>query len=349
MPVEEFAMSGKLEQVQSTGKNLVSVPDIEAGSGQRSVKCLLEKDVYISCYESTAKVSGNIWRIRIGYKDGSFKYLTDSQMETGSKFTCSTENPIIEISPRGLNVESGAYRKIQVEYGSVKTSYEPYTGGKPTPSPDNPQPIVTTPQGIITVDFTDGTNHQIVELSCPREFTKWDRLEKIDGIWNWMFGSKRILLTENEQWNYTNKNEDIYFSIVLNDSYGGKQSSLCRGFKNVNIAYDNSHKDELGIYCDHPTVGMEHKYFRKPNETIQTLEQWKTWLTENPIEILYKTKEPELIPLSPSEQDKLNALTMYAPNTEIANTGGCSMELTYTVDTKAYVDAKILTLSKALL
>ena len=98
---------------------------------------------------------------------------------------------------------------------------------------------------LILLDFTDGTNHQIVELNCPREFTKWDRLEKIDGIWNWIFKSKRILLTENEQWNFVNKDQNVYCSIILDGSYGGKQSSLCRGFKNVDLAYDIRHKDEV--------------------------------------------------------------------------------------------------------
>ena len=220
-----------------------------------------------------------------------------------------------------------------------------------TPTPTNPVDIEVTPQGIITVDFTDGTNHQIVELSCPREFTKWDRLEKIDGTWNWIFQSNKKIINEKTGFN-TNapqqqEKDGIVFTTSFPDASGGNQTSLCDKFKNLNYVYGGSYKEKYGYYCDH--VSVEQKYFRPPNETIQTLEQWKTWLTENPIEILYKTKEPELIPLSPSEQDKLNAITMYAPNTEITNTGGCNMELTYTVDTKSYVDAKILTLSKALL
>ncbi len=45
----------------------------------------------------------------------------------------------------------------------------------------------------------------------------------------------------------------------------------------------------------------------------------------------------------------LNALTMYAGTTEVTNTGGCNMELTYTVDTKSYVDSKIAAISAAVL
>ena len=66
-------------------------------------------------------------------------------------------------------------------------------------------------------------------------------------------------------------------------------------------------------------------------------------------EVYYKASALELIPLSPSEQDKLNALTMYAGTTEVTNTGGCNMELTYTVDTKSYVDSKIAAISAAVL
>lgn len=68
-----------------------------------------------------------------------------------------------------------------------------------------------------------------------------------------------------------------------------------------------------------------------------------------PYHVIYETTTPEPIPLSPSEQDKLNALTMYAGTTEVTNTGGCNMELTYTVDTKSYVDSKIAAISAAVL
>ncbi len=342
LPVEEFVMSGKTEQLQSTGKNLISVPDIEAGSTQQNIPCLLEKDVYISCHEKTAKVSGDIWRIRIMFKDKSSKYLTDSQMEGGNKFVCDTENPIIGIAVRGNNIESGAYRKIQVEYGSAKTSYEPYTGGKPTPSPDNPQPIETTPQGIVTVDFTDGTNHQTVELNCPREFTKWDRLEKIDGIWNWVFGSKKVMLNGSEVW--SKYADDFVYTIKIDDAKPGYQRSYCDKFKNVDAAFSDKYKSSSWIHSDHPTLKI--KYFRA-EPSLSTVELWKEWLNKNKAELIYGVDEPELIPLSPSEQDKLNALTMYAPNTEITNTGGCNMELTYTVDTKSYVDAKIASVVKS--
>ena len=89
--------------------------------------------------------------------------------------------------------------------------------------------------------------------------------------------------------------------------------------------------------------------FNVNESEFPTLKSWKDWVSANPVELLYKTKETEYFPLPRPEQDKLNSLTMYAPTTEITNDGGCTMELTYTVDTKSYVDKKIAEISKAIL
>lgn len=242
------------------------------------------------------------------------------------------------------SINNGAYvaKNIQFEEGTVATVYEPYTDRKPTPSPDYPQPIETTPQGVIIVDFTDGISYQTVELNCPREFTKWDRLEKIDGVWNWVFRSKEITLNGSEPWNkYA---DDFVYTIKIDDAKSGYQRSYCDKLKNTDVAFSDKYKSSSWIYSDHPTLKI--KYFRG-EPSINTIELWKDWISKNKPKLIYEVEEPELIPLPQSEQDKLNALTMYAPNTEITNTGGCNMELTYTVDTKAYVDAKIASVVKS--
>ena len=82
---------------------------------------------------------------------------------------------------------------------------------------------------------------------------------------------------------------------------------------------------------------------------VTTDEEGRQWLESNDITIIAQASAPEPISLSPSEQAQLNALTMYAGTTEVTNTGGCNMELTYTVDTKSYVDSKIAAISAAVL
>lgn len=369
LPVEEFAMQGKLEQMQTTGANLFDEkkllnfddPNYDKSSANKGViyyKIKTNEQVTVS----VAKLNKDGEYLCVGAEsDGSDAYwLSHKSAATNTFRTLAPKDGYIYLGVNSIleRVENMIRKTggIMINHGSVTMPYEPYTGGKPSPSPDFPQPIETTPQGVITVDFTDGTNHQTVELNCPREFTKWDKLQKTDGVWNWVFQSKKIDLSTPEDdgydraWYYNNNNSGVCFSYIAQDKKGGNQSSVCETFKNVDLAYTGSHKSEFGIYCDHPDIGIKHFFFRPPNESIITLDNWKDWLKSNNLVVIFETENAiEKIPLSQSEQDKLNAITMYAPNTEITNTGGCNMELTYTVDTKSYVDAKIASVVKTIL
>ena len=148
------------------------------------------------------------------------------------------------------------------------------------PSPDWEQPIEITDQPV-TVTIKGGTEQQSITLIPPRPFTKWDKLEKVDEVWCWVYQSEHIL---------------SYSAESITGEYFSTTGELSAG-----------------------------------------------------AEVYYKADVPENIPLSPSEQAQLNALTMYSPETEVTNTGGCNMEMTYTVDTKSYVDSKIAAISAAVL
>ena len=167
---------------------------------------------------------------------------------------------------------SAEFYDIQLEYGSSATAYEPYSGNFPSPSPDWEQPIEITDQPV-TVTVKGGIEQQSITLSPPKPMTKWDKLEKVDGVWCWVYQSRWVE-------SYTDEN--------ITGEYISTTGELNAGAE---------------VYC--------------------------------------KADTSESIPLSPSEQAQLNALMMYAPETEITNTGGCNMELTYTVDTKSYIDKKI--------
>ena len=254
----------------------------------------------------------------------------------GIKVTDSSSLPIEEFSMSGKTVQNG------------------------TPTPTNPVDIEVTPQGIITVDFTDGTNHQTIELNCPREFTKWDRLEKIDGVWNWVFGSRRYIITGNEEFVeagaiYTTGSSTNFFTNVLSNverepnGYMERLRSVKGVWSKINEVGFSLNGVQLHMRLPNTLLGVSDAATKEEKKTAYVNYLKAEYEKGNPYNLLHEIKNPEYIPLSQFEQDKLNALTMYAPNTEITNTGGCNMEFTYTVDTKSYVDSKILTLSKALL
>lgn len=272
-------MWGKTEQRKTEGKNLIDIPEIKAETGNIEVICNITRNAVFSCRKEDVVITKSIWRVQFKYKNGNSVYLTDDNISSGI-VKVTEDNPIVSIVYRGMYIESGRYTDIQLEYGSSATAYEPYTGGFPSPSPDWEQPIEITDQPV-TVTIKGGTEQQSITLTPPRPFTKWDKLEKVDGVWCWVYQSKHIL---------------SYNAESITGEYFSTTGELSTG-----------------------------------------------------AEVYYKADVPENIPLPQSEQTQLNALTMYAGTTEVTNTGGCNMELTYTVDTKSYVDSKIAAISAAVL
>lgn len=142
----------------------------------------------------------------------------------------------------------------------------------------------------------------------------------------WLYESKKTILNEKTRWDifYIDPNEEDNFAFSTNliDSSGGNQTSLCKTFKNVNYAYAKEHRGKYGLYSDHVEQRVLIRYFRQPNESVRTIEQWKEWLINNPIELWYKSKTSEFVPLPQSEQNAIRALKTYYPTTVITVDGG---------------------------
>lgn len=136
---EDFSVYGKSEQVQTTGKNILNIPNIDINTPETVIECNISEDICISVQEK-ATVSKSVWRFMALYKNNDKQYITDASLP--GVFYATSENPIVSITCRGIMITSGVYRGIMVEYGEAATSYEPYTGGKPSPSPEYPQEIV---------------------------------------------------------------------------------------------------------------------------------------------------------------------------------------------------------------
>lgn len=137
----DLELIGGTEQFTTTGKNLLNIPFIDGNVSETPIQCNFEKPILIHAETLPKSIQSNIWRIKVVYKDNTLKYVVDSDMQKGSLFDASPENPIVSINYRGLYITEGQYEKIQVEHGVKVTPYEPYTGGKPSPSPEYQQEI----------------------------------------------------------------------------------------------------------------------------------------------------------------------------------------------------------------
>ena len=328
LPVEEFSMTGKTEQMKTTGKNLLKPNDY---------------NVY---HELPLKAGTVVTLMTNGQlsEGGNIKFIG---MENENVWFGINKGQTRVCHSIGNKDVKGFYnlltKKEGLEYmlaiGDVKI-FEPYSGSFPSPSPDWEQPIEITDQ-LITITIKGGTEQQSITLTPPRPFTKWDRLEKIDGVWCWVYQSK------------------VLSGAEIKKNFVGMHNSGSMMIKISTLGAMDEQNDAVSdkfIYSTQSVSTLKNGEFRiiygnaylKING-VTTDEEGRQWLESNDITIIAQASIPEPIPLTPSEQAQLNTLTMYAPETEITNNGGCTMDLTYTVDTKSYIDNKLAAISAAMI
>lgn len=192
---------------------------------------------------------------------------------------------------------------------------------------------------------------QTLTLTSDRPLTKWDRLVEQGGQIGWLYagvvidrfdGQSNKISIANKQGNV--QNFSIRFENVANGN--GNSDIFVDKYRAVQVSYT---KAEYGICCNW-NDGV--KYFSAPNENVATVDDFKAWLIENPLKIAYETTNPEFVPLPQSEQNAIRALTTYYPTTVISTDGGeldPDVEVTYTADTKNYIDNKFAQLQKSLI
>lgn len=340
-------MWGKTEQVRTSGAQLLPEQEISnyfitfAGDvvGKNT------KD-YSKIIQNTENTTYYIFRKNVGTR---FRAAYVDAIPTGNT-PCTgvvddTKDNISITVPAGkvliINMEDAkAFDGLMVQKTRGRLPYEPYSGGFPSPSPDWEQPIETTDQPV-TVTIKGGTEQQSITLIPPKPMTKWDKLEKVDGVWYWVYQHKVLIGAE----------------MAKNVNAIHSSSALMVSTLELGITGEQNGAISNKFVCPVKSVSsLVHGEFRILQNNIYlkidgvtTTEEGRRWLESNDITIIAQASTPESIPLPQSEQAQLNALTMYAGTTEVTNTGGCNMELTYTVDTKSYVDSKIAAISAAVL
>lgn len=174
---------GRTEQVRTTGKNLldldryfalgydkyyntianlkngtITVTNQNDGNGQISLKRFSELKIEAP-FTLSAKVNkGNCYLQVIEVTNEGQHAMIYNVTNTTKSVRVSRKDNIVDYFMRlSTNVGNSEFEvsDIQIESGETVTPYEPYTGGKPSPSPEYPQEIVSVGEsGNITVDVT---------------------------------------------------------------------------------------------------------------------------------------------------------------------------------------------------
>ena len=336
-PLERLELGGKTEQVQTTGaqlfdKNSVVNGVIIADGSVTDNAPLYATSDYIPVKPSVMYACTETGSKRLKFFDIDKQPVQkinyeDANVERGGTFTTGETTRFIRLSLLREKLDS-----IMLNEGSKSISYEPYTGGKPSPSPEYPQEIKNsgkrneeTQKYEVDVKITNAeqnwSKEQSLTLTSDRPLTKWDRLVEQGGEIGWLYKSKVYdgFDGKNNRIELGNKVGNVrHFSVYFANTPNsvGNANSYCDKYIGVNVSWT---KEKFGIFCDWNN-GV--KFFSAPNEKVTNLEEFKAWLIENPLGLAYETLETEFIPLPQSEQNAIRQLKTYYPTTVITVDGG---------------------------
>lgn len=190
---------------------------------------------------------------------------------------------------------------------------------------------------------------QTLTLQSDRPLTKWDKLEKRDGQWGWVYKSETKIFTgeQNEIW--SKRETALYGSLFLTDykSFANGNDVTYQSICDKLIPYKGEW-DAMPLYH---FQNVDHVLGIDLEESISTVETLKTWLSGNPLTVCYETAEETFVPLTEAEQSALETLTTYFPTSIIAVESGelaPEIEMEYVADTKTYIDNKFTELAQNL-
>ena len=367
-PLERVELIGNSTQLTTTGKNLANPSEFVIGT--------------------LAGNTGNIINLKQYFTTGYIPVIPGKRYSTscGNKFSAHTiiaydkektkiNSPINMSSemPEGAAYIRQAYRKIDmtnvtesdmeelkkvcmVNEGSTVLPYEPYTGGKPSPSPEYPQEIKNvgkwnegTQKYEIDVKVTNSeqgwTEEQTLTLTSDRPLTKWDKLAEQDGQIGWLYASKKYVITGNEIFEYrSGYDQDAYTNrfIFSNDLFvnrlNDKQLAYCKILKRVQYIYAQNKLEEgidtninqLHIKLSNDRIGVLSSD-DTGTRTTKIIEYIKKTYTDG-IEIMYMSNNSVFVPLPQSVQAQLAALHSENGTTHINIDSGevpCGIKLTY--------------------
>lgn len=355
-----FGLTGKTEQVTTRGVNLFDASLAKSKENYKDVTIkgaiirAIELDLKpntkyaFQCVIRSVSTTMNVGNSTIRYvvSDGQKRVITTN--EDGKLYVGFTGNVDREIGKIGVSIVD-----IQVEEGDTQTTYEPYTGGKPSPSPEYPQEIKNSGKWNeekqkyeVDVKITNAeqnwSKEQTLTLTSDRPITKWDRLVEQGGEIGWLYGS--VIATIDETASISLYVPNGFYVYV----------------KNIDKKEKTGYCDKL--YAKKMSNGEPFVLFGNANNNVlytlntqefygKTASEIKAKLKEYPLNIIGKSETTEFVPLPQSEQNAIRALKAYYPTTVITVDGGeldLDIEVTYTADTKNYIDNKFAQLQKSL-
>lgn len=231
------------------------------------------------------------------------------------------------------------YKNAMLNSGTTALPWEPYTGGKPSPSPDYPQEIVTAgSDGSIDITVSDGADQsQQLVISTPNglpgipvdsggNYTdasgqQWvcDEVDFEKGVYVQRVWSKA--LHGDEIWNvYTNPNNpglNGFYSPQLPETMSYREG-LATAFVVKDENTPSSNKDSIVFGANNIQIYIMNSSFYNSELDDSGLSDFISYLSTNSATIMTYLETPLETPLSPEELATYAALMSYDGSTVIS-------------------------------
>ena len=303
--------------IKVTGKNLFDgkyvIGSLNASNGEIFTEA---KDYGVTDFiEVIPKVNYCYnFRYSSGYKicqyDANKKFLTGNMVKT----EISTSKTKFMRFQLYLDSDSVLKDNIQIEIGKTSTLYEPYREPQTvTLSLDEPLRGIVDEYGNMTCD-------EITKDGILRKI----QLITLDGSEDWIHN---IGVSGYEGYRFYGTN------IPNHRNAFNARNSMCNKLIWAKVKqYDGIH------HVFHATQFM----VQVPEEEFPDVDSVKSWISENPMEVIHVLAEPILEPLPEDFKKALEEVSTYYPTTVISLIDDNStVALDYVADTKNYVDNKI--------
>lgn len=350
----EFNIYGMSKQESTTGSNLIDIDNMLN-------ECLVKNadDTYSILKTETNRFSK---KFPINLKAGtavrfdadvieyngtySIKLQVDfgsQQVSTGGLIFLKNDVTGVTIYQDGKN-DVGTYTKFKnaiLSVGEVKVPYEPYTGGKPSPSPDYPQEIKSVVNPTVKVTNENGTQFETANLTYTLnaipvasggnvtiDGQQWvcDEVDLERGVKVQRVKSVNISSLDKSFWVFRN---DVDANVSAT-RYSNK--AVIVDFRTRAPAMSNILP--VGVGNDVNTFRLVatplYLYqFNLDSSKFPTVESWVEYLKANTVLIIYALATPIETPLTPAEIAAFSAFTTYYPVTIVENNYNTWMKATY--------------------
>lgn len=371
-PIPDLGVAGKSDQFTTTGAQLFDaskIPVLTAGgatvvgTADGGYRISGSGDLTSSFYE-TVKITdismlkpGNIMlkseatvpklSIKlINSSSATLLELSENQTKTITEDMLNTEGVYLQYmlyGPSSRTITPGTYYPMLYQDGDG--TWEPYTGGQPSPSPDYPQEIVGTDVTAVTVLGDDNQSKTAtIQLTAPLHgigeyrdrITMTKRIDRcveltFDGSEDWRVRSWSRPTTSG-----------FYALGGLPEKMRARPGLCNQGTVTPGETEGVINQIWLG---SSPTYGSVDLYvmnnsFYNAEADDKGLAAWKAHLASHPLKIVTYLDTPVETDLPAATQSALNALTTFTGTTHITITAGGpepDVAVEYVQDTKAVI------------